>query len=636
MARRDTNAVITGMAPNDGLGEPIRSGFIKVNDNFEALDYRLIVGNLPVVVSDTTTTKNITVTSSAVITATTAMTINPGVQGTMDNVRIGATTARSATFTTLTADTITSNGIVNILGNLVVSGNVVTQNSSDLVIQDSIINLHTPADLNPLVVNDGKDIGIKFHYYRGADGHAFLGWANDSGALEYYAAGNEIANVFVGTSYGTVKAGAFQSVNTTAATSTTTGAITTAGGIGAVGDIYSANMHTGAITADSVTLTGGLITTLVATNFSTANAQITGGNLHVNYLRGSNFSSPNVLVSGGYIENVNRLQATNFSTGNIYVTGGEKIENVIRVTGTYTGFTTGSFTDVFASNTLISNSSTHTESLYSNGYFWGNGTYLLTGVDSSLDAINANLGLYQNTTNANIGSIYNHVNTIDANIGSYQNTTNANIGSIYNHVNTIDSNIGSYHTWANANISYLQTTINNISSNIVSYQIWSNANVSSQSTDLSSLWANAATQATAIATKAPIDNPSFTTHVQVTGNVDVTGYVIATQDVIAFSDEKFKTNVTTITNALATVRLLRGVHYDRVDTGEQGTGVVAQESLPHTPRLVRKTDNGDLAVAYGNHAGYFIEAIKELADTVDEIAHEIKQLKKEIKRLKGE
>ena len=102
MARRDTNAVITGMAPNDGLGEPIRSGFIKVNDNFEALDYRLIVGNLPVVYSDTVTTKNITVTSSAVITATTAMTINPGVQGTMDNVRIGATTARAATFTTLT------------------------------------------------------------------------------------------------------------------------------------------------------------------------------------------------------------------------------------------------------------------------------------------------------------------------------------------------------------------------------------------------------------------------------------------------------------------------------------------------------------------------------------------------------
>ena len=138
------------------------------------------------------------------------------------------------------------------------------------------------------------------------------------------------------------------------------------------------------------------------------------------------------------------------------------------------------FRSVFASNTLISNSSTHTESLYSNGYFWGNGTYLLTGVDSSLASINANLGAYQNTTNANIGSIYNHLNTLDANVGLNETNTSANIGSIYNHVNTIDANVGSYHTWANANVSYLQTTINNISSNIVSYQIWSNANVSSQ------------------------------------------------------------------------------------------------------------------------------------------------------------
>lgn len=606
MSRRDTLVVNTGAAPNDGLGEPIRSGFIKVNDNFEAIDTRLILGNLPVVVSNTitansTTTANLTVTSRAVITASSALIINPGTQGTMDNVRIGATTPRPATFTTLTADTITSNGTVNVIGNLVISGNLVTQNSSDLIILDSIINLHTTGGLTPLTVDDGKDIGIKFHYYKTQDNHAFLGWANDTGYLEYYAAGTEVANVFNGSAYGTIKTGEFFSVNTTAATSTTSGAIVTYGGIGASGDIHSANMVTGNITANTLNLTTATagtatITNLQTTNVSTGNAQITGGNISVNYLRASNFSSPNVLIGGGRVEGLAALQANNFSTGNAVVTGGT-IDTMIRVNGTLGSFATGSFTDIFASNTLISNSSVHTANLYSNGYFWGNGTYLLTGVDSTLDVINANIGAYQTWSNASTGA---------------------------------------YQTWANANVSGLQTSINTITSNVVAYQIWANANVSSQGADLSSLWANAAAQSAAIALKAPIDSPSFTTHVQATGNVDVTGYIIATQDVIAFSDEKYKTNVTTITNALATVRLLRGVHYDRVDTGEQGTGVVAQESLPHTPRLVRKTDNGDLAVAYGNHAGYFIEAIKELADTVDEMAHEIKLLKKEIKRLKGE
>jgi len=46
------------------------------------------------------------------------------------------------------------------------------------------------------------------------------------------------------------------------------------------------------------------------------------------------------------------------------------------------------------------------------------------------------------------------------------------------------------------------------------------------------------------------------------------------------------------------------------------------------PEVVEKDDEGKYSVAYGNMAGVFIEAIKELKAEVDSLKQEIKQLKK--------
>ena len=101
------------------------------------------------------------------------------------------------------------NNDVTILGNLFAQGNTYITTSTDLAIQDSILNLHTFANLAPLTVNDGKDIGLKFHYYQGAgDDHAFIGRVNTTGYLEWLSAGEETSgNVFTGTAYGTFKTG---------------------------------------------------------------------------------------------------------------------------------------------------------------------------------------------------------------------------------------------------------------------------------------------------------------------------------------------------------------------------------------------------------------------------------------------
>ena len=129
-------------------------------------------------------------------------------------------------------------GDVVINGNISVLGNSVSIGSTSLSIQDPIINLHSPSDLSALASDDGFDIGIKMHYFKGADKHAFLGLANDTGYLEWYATGNDASNVFVGTAYGTIKSGELIIANATTATSSTTGAIRATGGISTQGNIY--------------------------------------------------------------------------------------------------------------------------------------------------------------------------------------------------------------------------------------------------------------------------------------------------------------------------------------------------------------------------------------------------------------
>ena len=161
-------------------------------------------------------------------------------------------------------------GNVTIGGNLTVSGQSVSIGTSDLAIQDPIINLHTFANLAPLTSNDGSDIGLKFHYYDNADRAAFLGRAADTGYLEWYAQGTDAGNVFSGTYYGTVKGGAGIFSNTTTSTSTTTGALQVGGGVGIAGNVVSGGIgYFGS--ASSVALTNPL---LVATGNQNSFVQV--------------------------------------------------------------------------------------------------------------------------------------------------------------------------------------------------------------------------------------------------------------------------------------------------------------------------------------------------------------------------
>lgn len=100
-----------------------------------------------------------------------------------------------------------------------------------------------------------------------------------------------------------------------------------------------------------------------------------------------------------------------------------------------------------------------------------------------------------------------------------------------------------------------------------------------------------------------------------------TNNLYATGEVTAYSDERIKTDITIIPNALDKVDQLRGVTYIRtdngdLDTGRRSTGVIAQDVLKVLPEAVvldkDDPENGIMGVNYGNMIGLLIEAVKEL------------------------
>jgi hypothetical protein len=107
----------------------------------------------------------------------------------------------------------------------------------------------------------------------------------------------------------------------------------------------------------------------------------------------------------------------------------------------------------------------------------------------------------------------------------------------------------------------------------------------------------------------------------------VVGNILASGTVTANSDIKLKENVRTIDNALSKVLSLRGVEYDRIDSGEHQIGVIAQEVEKIIPEVVYpKSPSPDYetkSVAYANLIGLLIEAIKEQNQRIEELERKV-------------
>jgi hypothetical protein len=98
----------------------------------------------------------------------------------------------------------------------------------------------------------------------------------------------------------------------------------------------------------------------------------------------------------------------------------------------------------------------------------------------------------------------------------------------------------------------------------------------------------------------------------------VAGDIYATGDVMGFSDERLKTDISTIPDALNKVESMRGVNYTMKSTGKRSVGVIAQEMQQVLPEVIAEKEEY-LGVSYGNIVGVLIEAIKELSQKIKDL-----------------
>ena len=121
--------------------------------------------------------------------------------------------------------------------------------------------------------------------------------------------------------------------------------------------------------------------------------------------------------------------------------------------------------------------------------------------------------------------------------------------------------------------------------------------------------------------------------------IEADGDMHADGDVIAYSttisDERLKTGITTVSNALTKVSQLNGVEFTRKNNGQRSAGVIAQEVEKVLPQAIREkklplqTGEEDTlykTVEYDALHSLYIEAIKELKDMVEKQAIQIKEL----------
>jgi len=98
--------------------------------------------------------------------------------------------------------------------------------------------------------------------------------------------------------------------------------------------------------------------------------------------------------------------------------------------------------------------------------------------------------------------------------------------------------------------------------------------------------------------------------------------IVTANDFFSPSDERLKTNVSSITHALSLVRKLHGVTFDWKDPSKNDPihkqyGFIAQEVALHFPTLVHTRSDDKLSVDYSKVVSILVEAVKDLGSMLN-------------------
>jgi len=119
------------------------------------------------------------------------------------------------------------------------------------------------------------------------------------------------------------------------------------------------------------------------------------------------------------------------------------------------------------------------------------------------------------------------------------------------------------------------------------------------------------------------------TDLPLTYKLEVSGSIRTSAALYQSSDERLKTNIETIDNALTKVVSSRGVTFDRNNNIKE-VGVIAQEIQRTIPEVVSKDNNDYLSVNYNGIVGVLIEAIKEQDELIQNLYTRVQDLENKL------
>ena len=290
------NNINIGAIANDGTGDPIRTAFNTVNDNFAFVQAGLFAGTESSIISALSVVGGYFISNSYIL-ATTYVNANSLVGNTV--------TSNGNLYVSQEGAYIVGN--VTIVGNLSVSGSQAASQSQ--ASSASLLNLHYSAA--PLVLDDNKDIGLVWQYFTtGPEKKAFLGWQNSTSSLVYFDDITEsVANIITAGTPGNVQFGSLLLSNTTSSTSNVTGALQVKGGVGILGNLHATQANVG---------------NLSVTGFHVGNMNFAGGDTI--FINGSPVQTAATAFNGGTVGLATTFACTSPSTstttGAVIITGG--------------------------------------------------------------------------------------------------------------------------------------------------------------------------------------------------------------------------------------------------------------------------------------------------------------------------
>ena len=105
-----------------------------------------------------------------------------------------------------------------------------------------------------------------------------------------------------------------------------------------------------------------------------------------------------------------------------------------------------------------------------------------------------------------------------------------------------------------------------------------------------------------------------------------------------YSSRRWKTNIRTLQAALAKVEQLRGVSYDRKDSGKHEIGVIAEEVGAVVPEVVTYEKNATDAsgVDYGRLMALLIEGMKQQQKQIQQLKSQLRETRATVRKLKAQ